>query len=329
VTSAIGLDPRVTGAQRYAVDVERPAMLYAAFVRSPHAHARAGEIDASALPDGCTVITHADVSRLGPYGCQVRDQRVLTDIARFAGDIVAAVAAPSEVTARAAARAVQVEWQELPAVFDPVEAVGPSAPLVHQQAAASASEAVSIDVRPIEGSNVCHRFRIRQGDAASALAGADVVVVSAGSSFGARDETAAAVAALGPPGIWCHGLAIKPGKPTLLAECDGVPVIGLPGNPRSALVVFRLVGMPIVRRAGGCDVAPAEPTTRARLARDLPSAAGRLDVVQVRVRDGVAIPLFGASALLSVLTAADGYVVIDEPATGLAGGTEVDVTLYG
>jgi len=164
---------------------------------------------------------------------------------------------------------------------------------------------------------------------AGALAGADVVVVSAGSSVGGRDETAAAVAALGPPGIWCHGLAIKPGKPTLLAECNGVPVIGLPGNPRSALVVFRLVGMPIVRRAGGCDVAPAEPATRARLARDLASAAGRLDVVQVRVRDGVATPLFGASALLSVLTAADGFVVVDEPATGLAAGTEVEVTLYG
>jgi molybdopterin molybdotransferase len=164
---------------------------------------------------------------------------------------------------------------------------------------------------------------------AGAVAEADVVVVSAGSSVGARDETAAAVEALGPPGIWCRGLAIKPGKPTLLAECDGVPVIGLPGNPRSALVVFRLVGMPIVRRAGGWDSAPAGPVTRARLARDLASAAGRLDIVQVRVRDGVATPLFGASALLSVLTAADGFVVVDEPATGLAADTEVEVMLYG
>jgi molybdopterin molybdotransferase len=162
----------------------------------------------------------------------------------------------------------------------------------------------------------------------SAREEADVIVVSAGSSVGGRDQTAAAVAALGPPGIWCHGLAIKPGKPTLLAECDGVPVIGLPGNPRSALVVFRLVGMPIVRRAGGGDVAPPAPATRARLARDVASAAGRLDIVQVGVRDGLATPLFGASALLSVLTAADGFVVVDEPATGLAAGTDVEVTLY-
>ena len=158
---------------------------------------------------------------------------------------------------------------------------------------------------------------------------ADVVVVSAGSSVGGRDETAAAVAALGPPGIFCHGLAIKPGKPTLLAEAGDVPVIGLPGNPRSALVVFRLIGMPLVRRVGGWTVPPREPTARARLARDVPSAAGRLDVVQVTLQDGVATPLFGLSALLSILAEADGFVVIDEPATGLAGGAEVEVTLYG
>jgi molybdopterin molybdotransferase len=159
-----------------------------------------------------------------------------------------------------------------------------------------------------------------------ALADADMVVVSAGSSVGARDETAGAVAALGE--IWCHGLAIKPGKPTLLADCAGVPLVGLPGNPLSALVVFRLVGVPMVWRLAGCEVPPPEPSTRARLSRDLASAAGRLDVVQVTVRDGVAEPLFGPSALLSVLTKADGYVVIPEPATGLDGGTEVTVTLY-
>jgi molybdopterin molybdotransferase len=161
-----------------------------------------------------------------------------------------------------------------------------------------------------------------------AVGASDIVVVSAGSSVGARDETAAVVAELGKPGIWAHGIALRPGKPTLLAECDGVPVIGLPGNPRSAMVVFRLVGIPVVRLVGGVTQPPPEPSTRARLARDLPSAAGRLDVVQVTVRDGVATPLFGASALLSILTAADGYVVVPDEATGLEAGSEVDVTLY-
>jgi len=162
----------------------------------------------------------------------------------------------------------------------------------------------------------------------AALGTGDMIVISAGSSVGARDETATAVARLGPPGIWCHGLAIRPGKPTLLAECGGVPVIGLPGNPRSALVVFRLIGVPLVRRVGGCTTPPAEPVVRARLGRDLASAAGRLDVVQVRVAAGVATPVFGLSALLSVLTAADGYVTVPEEATGLDAGTEIDVTLY-
>jgi molybdopterin molybdotransferase len=162
-----------------------------------------------------------------------------------------------------------------------------------------------------------------------ALTASDVLVVSAGSSVGVRDETATAVARLGEPGIWCHGLAIKPGKPTLLADCAGVPVIGLPGNPRSALVVFRLIGMPVVRMVGGCEAPPPQPSTRARLSRDLASAAGRLDVVQVTVsEDGMATPVFGLSALLSVLTAADGYIVIPDDATGLAAGSEVDVILY-
>jgi molybdopterin molybdotransferase len=161
-----------------------------------------------------------------------------------------------------------------------------------------------------------------------AVASSDVVVVSAGSSVGARDETAAVVAGLGKPGIWAHGLALRPGKPTLLADCGGVPVIGLPGNPRSALVVFGLVGMPVVRLVGGVTRPPPQASTRARLERDVPSAAGRLDIVQVALRDGVAAPLFGASALLSILSAADGYVVVPDDATGLAAGTEVDVTLY-
>ena len=124
-------------------------------------------------------------------------------------------------------------------------------------------------------------------------------------------------------------IAIRPGKPTLLADAGGVPVIGLPGNPRSALVVFRLIGMPRRARGRRHDAAAARAVACARrLARNVPSAAGRLDVVQVAVRDGMAEPLFGASALLSILTAADGYVVVPDDATGLAAGTEVDVTLY-
>ena len=161
----------------------------------------------------------------------------------------------------------------------------------------------------------------------AAVAEDDVVVVSAGSSAGARDLTATVAARLGE--VVCHGVAIRPGKPTLLADCGGVPLVGLPGNPRSALVVFRLVGMPLVRTVAGISAPPRAPSVRARLARDIPSAAGRLDVVQATVGDGVATPLFGSSALLGPMARADGWFCVPEADTGLGAGAEVDVFLYG
>jgi len=164
---------------------------------------------------------------------------------------------------------------------------------------------------------------------AEAVTTSDFVVICAGSSVGGRDETAAAVASLPDSEIWCHGLAIKPGKPTLLARSGEIPIIGLPGNPRSALVIFRTIGMPLLRRVGGWSVDPRPGSIRARLSRDLPSAAGRLDVVQVRLRDDEAEPIFGPSALLSVLTAADGYVIVEEDANGLSAGDAVNVIPYG
>ncbi len=170
------MDPRVTGAQRYSVEVERPGMLHAAFVRSPHPHARVVSVDSSAVGHEIVVLGPEDIDGLGRYGCQVKDQRVLADVARHVGDVVAAIAAPTRAEAREAAKRVEVAYQELPAVFDPLEAVAPGAPLLHRDQAASAKDAVSIDVRPIPGSNVCHRFRIRHGDIAQGFADADVVV---------------------------------------------------------------------------------------------------------------------------------------------------------
>jgi molybdopterin molybdotransferase len=195
-------------------------------------------------------------------------------------------------------------------------------------AAALAALITEAGGQPVAGGIIPDDDAVLEAALRGVLGRSDLIVISAGSSVGARDHTAAAVSRLGRPGIWCHGLAIKPGKPTLLAECAGVPVIGLPGNPRSALVVFRLIGIPVLRIVAGCTQPPAEPVVRARLDRDVASASGRLDVVQVRVADEAASPVFGHSALLSVLTAADGYIIVPEEATGLEAGTEVDVTLY-
>src|SRR6188472_3239601 len=86
---------------------------------------------------------------------------------------------PSPAAARAAARLVDVAYEELPAVYDPVDAVAPGAPLLHPDGAESAGEAVSIGVRPLAGTNVCHRFRLVHGDVAAAFADADLVVQQA------------------------------------------------------------------------------------------------------------------------------------------------------
>jgi CO/xanthine dehydrogenase Mo-binding subunit len=154
-------------------------MLHAAFVRSPHAHARVLSVDASAVPADCVTLLPDDVDDLHLYGCQVRDEHVLARVARHVGDIVAAVAAPSREAAQAAARLIEVGYEELPAVFDPVEAMSPGAPLIHPDGARSAGEAVSIGVRPLAGTNACHRFRLVHGDVAGGFAEAEVVVQQA------------------------------------------------------------------------------------------------------------------------------------------------------
>ncbi|HEY6777871.1 MAG TPA: xanthine dehydrogenase family protein molybdopterin-binding subunit [Thermoleophilaceae bacterium] len=180
----------MSGEVRYAQDVRLEGQWHAALVRSPVPHGRVRAIDVSKLPPDCVALLPEDVAGLGRYGCQLKDQEVLADPARFAGDVVAALAASTPEAAREAARLVEVEFEELPAVFDPVTAVAEGAPLLHPEAGAvregagsapagaivPADDAVSIGVRPLAGTNVCHRFRLLHGDADAGLADADVVV---------------------------------------------------------------------------------------------------------------------------------------------------------
>lgn len=170
-------NPRVTGTIRYAQDVEFDGMLHARILRSPYPHARIVRIDTSALPDTVVVLTPDDVRELGKYGCQIQDQTVLPlDRVRYAGDPVAAVAAPTRKEADEALDLIDVEYEELPAVYDAVAAVSEVAVLVHEQHNISDNDAAYFGMRPQHGTNICHRFRIRHGDINEGFAQADVIV---------------------------------------------------------------------------------------------------------------------------------------------------------
>jgi molybdopterin molybdotransferase len=165
-----------------------------------------------------------------------------------------------------------------------------------------------------------------------AHASCDVVVITAGSSVSSRDITSEIIATLGAPGVLAHGVALKPGKPTILAACGGKPVIGLPGNPVSALVVAGLFVTPLLRRLLGVQAPRLTPRVSARLTANIPSEAGREDYVPVRVSgdDGAfeAEPVFGKSNLIFTLVRADGLVRVPPEANGLPAGAQVEVLLF-
>ena len=170
-------DARVTGAARYAEDVDLDGQLFARLVRSPFAHARVLAVDVGALPSGCVTLLPDDVRGLARYGVQIEDETVLAlDRVRYVGDVVAAVAGETPRVAEEAAALVQVDYEEVPAVLDVVEAVAPGAPLVHDEIALASGGAAYFGMRPQPGTNVCHRFQLRHGDVAAAWADADVVV---------------------------------------------------------------------------------------------------------------------------------------------------------
>jgi molybdopterin molybdotransferase len=167
--------------------------------------------------------------------------------------------------------------------------------------------------------------------AAKALQECDLVIITAGSSASARDLTAQVINEMGKPGVLVHGVNIKPGKPTILAVCDGKVMIGLPGNPVSALVIAYMFVVPVVERLMGLAHPPPRASVLARLSLNLPSQAGREDWVAVRLSrqpDGfLAEPVFGKSNLIFTLARADGMVRIPPPATGLSAGEVVEVIL--
>ncbi len=165
-----------------------------------------------------------------------------------------------------------------------------------------------------------------------ALNECDMVVVTAGSSASTRDMTADVLDSYGPPGVLVHGVNTKPGRPTILSvTAAGKPLVGLPGNPVSALVNMDLFVIPALDRLHGLQIRRPKPTLKARLTVNLPSAAGREDWWPVRLRQTdegwEADPIFYKSNLIFSLVRADGLLKVPADATGLPAGAIAEVRL--
>ena len=153
----------------------------------------------------------------------------------------------------------------------------------------------------------------------------DLVIFSGGSSVGERDLILDAIAARGE--IVFHGIAVKPGKPTLFGIIDGTPVIGMPGYPTSCLSNGYMLVVPMLRRMARLPEA-VERTVRLPLGQRVVSTTGRHQFYTVRVVDGTAMPAFKASGDITSMSQADGYIEIPAQTDIVEKGELVDVVLF-
>ncbi|HZU05059.1 MAG TPA: xanthine dehydrogenase family protein molybdopterin-binding subunit [Chloroflexota bacterium] len=174
---------KVTGRPIYTGDIELPGMLHGAILRSTYPHARVVRVDktrAERVPGVVAVVSGADVANtpgIDPwYGPVFRDQAILAiDKVRYIGDPVAAVVAADRESAEEALELIEVEYEPLPAVFDPVEAAQPGAPLVHEVLKPARAFADMAHVAAVGGTNVCYHQKVRKGDVEAAFARADYI----------------------------------------------------------------------------------------------------------------------------------------------------------
>ncbi|MFJ5717061.1 molybdopterin molybdotransferase MoeA [Neobacillus sp. NPDC093127] len=157
----------------------------------------------------------------------------------------------------------------------------------------------------------------------------DCLILSGGSSVGAKDYTTDVIQSLGDPGVFVHGISIKPGKPTILAVADGKPVIGLPGHPASAMIIFKLFGERILRTLTGEVLERKPERVFAKITKNIPSSPGRSDYIRVRLfevdGDWWAEPIIGKSGLITTLVKSDGIVEISSEKEGVSQGEYVPV----
>jgi molybdopterin molybdotransferase len=167
----------------------------------------------------------------------------------------------------------------------------------------------------------------------SSLKDSDMVLISGGTSAGTKDMTSMIIDDIGKPGVLFHGVSLKPGKPLIGGVIDGRPVLGLPGHPAAVVVCFDLFIKPIMDKLSGLDSKMIfVKTVRAKMAKNIASAAGREDHIRVYVEERggemFAVPILGKSGLITTLVKADGVIVISHAKLGLDAGEEVVVNLF-
>lgn len=152
----------------------------------------------------------------------------------------------------------------------------------------------------------------------------DIVLVSGGSSVGTKDYTARAIDSCGSPGVLAHGITIKPGKPTIIGCVDSKAIIGMPGQPVSAMIVFTALVEPLIKTMLG-QKNEIKDYIGGRIIQNVPAAPGRETYQMVRISegaDGIDIkPLYGKSGMISLISRANGYVIIPEDSEGLVKGS--------
>ena len=158
----------------------------------------------------------------------------------------------------------------------------------------------------------------------SATNDCDVVLVSGGSSAGMRDLTAKIISDEGE--LLLHGIAMKPGKPTILGTVNGKPIFGLPGHPVAAYFVTELFVRHLLMRMTGTNL--VRQTTSAQLGEAISSNHGRAEYIAVRIADGVAVPVRGKSGLIASLAGVDGYITVPRDCEGLSKGEMVEVVYF-
>ena len=153
----------------------------------------------------------------------------------------------------------------------------------------------------------------------------DFLIVSGGSSVGERDNVNRVLSSFGE--VFFHGVALKPGKPTMFAMLDGdVPAFGLPGHPAAAFYTFHLFAKPAILKRRGAIAVPRY--VEAALSQKVPSNHGREEIIGVALENGKAVPLPAKSGVVSVLSRADGTITIPRDLEGLERGAKVKVLLF-